>query len=405
MHAACRPSLQAAGSRHGPRPQYGRPRPRPHPCPHPLNPSTPQPLTPTLTPTHTLASHLSPLTSHLSPLTLALTLTLTLTLTLHLKVFLDVDDLEDISDLEGYIDRTEIVFVYCSQGYFDSKNCMRELTSSVKKRKQMIACVDLDPTRGGLSLDEVRRQLDAADASYAKWGFPEDTPTGSELHAHLFRNGAFEWNRIGAFQDVTMRLIAERLLVGGRKRLDTSANLTGRVRKSELDKEQASRKLWQRLLLPKPKNLSKNKYFLQGEIIHKKVTLPPPNLSRGHIYHVYCSRLNPGGEELVREVCMHACTHASMCAQACLAAGSVRNVSGFTPDPSPNSLTLTSTLTAALTLTVIPTLTLPHPGVGEARPRDQLDDRCGRDGCVRARSGLLDEPHVDTWPSVRALRR
>ena len=39
-----------------------------------------------------------------------------------LQVFLDVDDLGDISDLQGYIERSRTILVYCSQGYFASKN-------------------------------------------------------------------------------------------------------------------------------------------------------------------------------------------------------------------------------------------------------------------------------------------
>ena len=33
-----------------------------------------------------------------------------------IRCFLDVDDLEEIGDLEGYIDRTSTVLVYCSNG-------------------------------------------------------------------------------------------------------------------------------------------------------------------------------------------------------------------------------------------------------------------------------------------------
>ena len=38
-----------------------------------------------------------------------------------LNVFLDVDDLEDISDLEGYVARSHRVLVFCSTGYFESQ--------------------------------------------------------------------------------------------------------------------------------------------------------------------------------------------------------------------------------------------------------------------------------------------
>ena len=42
------------------------------------------------------------------------------------RVFLDVDDLEEIGDLEGYIEGSGSVLVFCSEGYCASRNCMRE---------------------------------------------------------------------------------------------------------------------------------------------------------------------------------------------------------------------------------------------------------------------------------------
>ena len=59
-----------------------------------------------------------------------------------IQCFLDVDDLEDISDLEGYVDRTDTILVFCSQGYFTSKNCMREIRSCVLKQKPLIALLE-----------------------------------------------------------------------------------------------------------------------------------------------------------------------------------------------------------------------------------------------------------------------
>ena len=128
------------------------------------------------------------------------------------RVFLDVDDLEEIGDLEGYIDRTATVLVYCSRGYFTSKNCMRELVAATKTQTPIIALVDPDSSRGGLSVDEVQTQLEEANGYYGKWGFDAAAPPGQDLYKHLFASDAIMWSRIGHFQDVTMRLIAERLL-------------------------------------------------------------------------------------------------------------------------------------------------------------------------------------------------
>ena len=112
-----------------------------------------------------------------------------------------VDDLEEIGNLEGYIDRTATVLIYCSKGYFESKNCFRELVSSTTKDKPIIALVDLDATRGGLSFAEIHVQLLKAEDSYTKWGFDlQTTPDCQKLHDHLFASVAIEWNRIGHFQ-------------------------------------------------------------------------------------------------------------------------------------------------------------------------------------------------------------
>jgi hypothetical protein len=108
-----------------------------------------------------------------------------------------VDDLEEIGDLEGYIDRTSTILIYCSKGYFQSKNCMRELVSTAIKQKPTIALVDPDASRDGLSDQEVRAQLlEDQDGNFAKWGFDaETTPNAQALHDHLFQAEPIEWNR------------------------------------------------------------------------------------------------------------------------------------------------------------------------------------------------------------------
>ena len=76
-----------------------------------------------------------------------------------LSVFLDVDDLEDISDLEGYVDRSVHILIFCSKGYFTSKNCMREIRSCTQKGKPMIAVLDPDSATGAMSIDEIKTEL------------------------------------------------------------------------------------------------------------------------------------------------------------------------------------------------------------------------------------------------------
>ena len=121
-----------------------------------------------------------------------------------LQVFLDVDDLEDISDLEGYVEQSSAVLVFCSAGYFKSKNCMRELRSAVLHDKPLIALLEPDLSRGGMSIKEVEQQVLESKASYAEWGF-DNEPEPATLCELLFSDShdPIEWNRIGEFQDVS----------------------------------------------------------------------------------------------------------------------------------------------------------------------------------------------------------
>ena len=70
--------------------------------------------------------------------------------------------------------------------------------------------------------------------------------TGEGCITALFADEPIEWNRIGCFQDVTLRLIAERMLLKDH-----------------------------------------GKTYLSGEMIHLHVELPPP---QGYKYHLYVSR-------------------------------------------------------------------------------------------------------------------
>ena len=49
-----------------------------------------------------------------------------------IRVFLDVDDLTDVSLLESEIDASCKVLVFVSSGYFESKNCLRELVRAIE---------------------------------------------------------------------------------------------------------------------------------------------------------------------------------------------------------------------------------------------------------------------------------
>ena len=86
-------------------------------------------------------------------------------------------------------------------------------------RKTIQALEEPEKGKGGLTRAEVRKGLQSAVGHLDKWGLGAEiqewgmpTPTADECYNALFDGGALEWNRIGAFQAVTMRLLAQTLL-------------------------------------------------------------------------------------------------------------------------------------------------------------------------------------------------
>ena len=143
---------------------------------------------------------------------------------------------------------------------------MRELLRGVFRAKPFICLIELEAKHGGMSLDEVETALQETEgcwglaAEIAAWGFQ----LPADLYDVLVAQEVVEWNRIGAFQDVTLRLIAERILIA-----DTSRQ-------------------------PPPS------VYVQGELANQTPQLLPP--AAGHVHHVYCSPHNFGAHALMREV-------------------------------------------------------------------------------------------------------
>ena len=74
---------------------------------------------------------------------------------------------------------SETVLVFVSEGYFVSPNCLRELLRAVFDKKPIVTVIEVEAKHGALATEEVRAQLDAAEASYARWGLVDDMATWS----------------------------------------------------------------------------------------------------------------------------------------------------------------------------------------------------------------------------------
>jgi len=185
------------------------------------------------------------------------------------RVFLDVDDLRKGKGGEMVAD-CHVFLIFLSGGYFASANCMRELLCAVLEGKPIVALMELDSKHGKLTRAQTREGLEEVAGKLEGWGLITEfrqrdvhtLPGPTQLYDAIFAGEPIIWDRIGAMQDVSLRLLAERLL---------PLSLRGMT-------------------------------YLQSEITRQRLLLPP--LRGGRRHHLFCSAHNAGALELARALQM-----------------------------------------------------------------------------------------------------
>jgi len=147
------------------------------------------------------------------------------------EVFLDVDNLGGGKD-HPHIDVSNYVLCYCTRRWFTNLPCVREIVRAVLRKKPCIALLEPDTSDqyAGHTETEARRILLSDDYIQGniktqmekqvkdwrwEWDMPElEIPSGQQIIDVLFASAPVVWYRLSDPQDISMRLIGERLIPG-----------------------------------------------------------------------------------------------------------------------------------------------------------------------------------------------
>jgi len=113
-----------------------------------------------------------------------------------MKVFLDIDDLEDVGELERYIRQTTVILIFLSRGYFASRNCLREAHAAQQLAKPLCLVLEMDEAKGGAPLAAMQAEC------------PD------ELRPYVFggKRTLIQWHRVADLQLLTLKMIALEVL-------------------------------------------------------------------------------------------------------------------------------------------------------------------------------------------------
>ena len=227
---------------------------------------------------------------------------------------LDVDNLGSGTLNSMHIDISGLVLCFCTSRFFTSGPCAQEVVRTWLQRKPMFALLEPDALAGGLSEDECRAVFrsnpewptetkprigkieDKLTSWKADWRQPRLVmPTSAEVEGALFTQPPVIWSRLSAFQDVSLRLIAERLL---RNQLAAHPS-SGASSKSRGSSSQSVARTLQAYDEPYTQLA-----YMQGEIAEqiRRQPIQLTKLREGRAFHLYCSAQCAGAAEVSAEL-------------------------------------------------------------------------------------------------------
>ena len=129
-----------------------------------------------------------------------------------------MDDLVEIGNLEEYIRQSACVQFFLSKGYFQSRNCLREVRSTVMHMKPMLLCHEADPAKGGLGLKESSNECPAELRPFVfttveyQVHWETDQITCKDAGHDAVPRPCITWMRVKEFQLLSLKLICSQLL-------------------------------------------------------------------------------------------------------------------------------------------------------------------------------------------------
>ncbi len=133
------------------------------------------------------------------------------------RVFLDVDDLEDIGKLEEYVAATDVVLVIVTQEYLSSRNCRRELIAACRAKKPLLLLRETEPDKGATTVAKLKAELEDVERD---GGLPVDFHEAAMQLIEMIAAAdqaaevpvVVEWYREGLLKEVAMKAVVANVL-------------------------------------------------------------------------------------------------------------------------------------------------------------------------------------------------
>jgi hypothetical protein len=133
------------------------------------------------------------------------------------KVFLDVENLTNVANLEAIVDNSEVVLMFLSAGYFSRWNCLREVRQALVAQKEIITMREVAVMHGGGPLHRILREFNekSIQSMYSAFDAEHTRPGTADIKQAIidtFAGDTILWHRVPQFKQLSLKIIASRVL-------------------------------------------------------------------------------------------------------------------------------------------------------------------------------------------------
>ena len=125
------------------------------------------------------------------------------------KIFLDVDDLDDVSKLSEHVANSTVALLFLSKGYFHSRACLSEVRWCRQANKPLILVHERDPAHGGSTLEDLIADCPEELRPYV---FGQSSDEEEAEDGVPPKREVIVWNRVKELHVCTLTRIAEALV-------------------------------------------------------------------------------------------------------------------------------------------------------------------------------------------------
>ena len=113
------------------------------------------------------------------------------------RVYLDVDELEELGQLDTCVKQTQSMLFFLSKGFFFSANCRKEVAATLSNGNPIILLRETDPNRGGAPMDQL----------------VADCPDEWRKEIFVVHRPVIPWFRVKDFKLVSLKMIVSSMLL------------------------------------------------------------------------------------------------------------------------------------------------------------------------------------------------